>query len=166
MQGHLTQDCRKKVMRTQIFDGHCYNCKKYGHRAFECRSKPMWTPNQPTRRNNYAHNYNWDYNTRQSCHHYQEYGHVPQNCIRTHFKRNYSRWLSQTTCFNFLKIGHISRNYPTKVKAPKTGVNKGEVDVEHIRADLKKTWQRRDESSTSNGGITSPMKSSDHTSSN
>ena len=34
--------------------------KKYGHRAFECRSKPMWTPNQPTRRNNYAHNYNWD----------------------------------------------------------------------------------------------------------
>ena len=102
----------------------------------------MWTPNQHARRNNYTHYYNWDYNTRKSCHYYQEYGHVPQNCIRTHFKGNYNRWLNQTTCFSCLKTGHVSRNCPTKAKAPKTEVNKGKekVDVEHIKADMKKTW--------------------------
>ena len=86
MQGHMTQDCRSKVTRTQIFDGHCYNCQNYGHRAFQCKSKPMLTPNQHARRNNYAHHYNWDYNTRKSCHYCQECGHIPQNYIRTHFK--------------------------------------------------------------------------------
>ena len=128
----------------------------------------MWTPNQHARGNNYAHHYNWDYNTRQSCHYYQEYGHVPQNYIRTHFKGNYSRWLNQTTCFSFLKIGHVSRNCQTKKKAPKTEVNTGKekVDVEHIRVEMKKTWKRRDGPSTSNGGDTSPKRSSDHTSSN
>ena len=39
------------------------------------------------------------------------------------------------------------------------------VDVEHIKEEMKRTWQRRDGSSTSNGGITSPKRSSDHTSS-
>ena len=76
MQGHMTQDCRCKVTRIEIFDGHYYNSKKYGHRAFECRSKPMWTPNQHARGNNYAHHYYWDYNTRQRCHYCQEYGHL------------------------------------------------------------------------------------------
>ncbi len=47
MQGHMKQDYRSKIPRTQRFDGHCHNCKKYGHRAFECRSKPIWTSNQP-----------------------------------------------------------------------------------------------------------------------
>ena len=66
------------------------------------------------------------------------------------------------------KTGHVSRNCPTKVKAPKTEVNKGKekVDEEHIRTDMKKTWQKRDGSSSSNGGVTSPKRSSDHTSSN
>ena len=151
-------------MRTQRFDGHCYNCKKYGHRDFEYRSKPMWTPNQPTRRKNYAHNYNWDYNKRKSCHYCQEYGHIPQNCIRTHFKGNYNRWLNKTTCFSFIKTRHVSRNCSTKTKAPKIEVNKGKenFDVEHIKVDMKKTWQRRDGSR----GVTSPKRSSDHTSSN
>ena len=71
MQGHLTQYCRTKVVRTQRFGGHYYNCKKYGHRAFECRSNPMWALNQHARRNNYVHHYNWDYNTRKSCHYCQ-----------------------------------------------------------------------------------------------
>ena len=67
-----------------------------------------------------------------------------------------------------MKTGHVSRNYPTKVKAPKTEVNKGKekVDVENIKADMKKTWKRRDGSSSSNGGVTSPKRSRDHTSSN
>ena len=30
----------------------------------------------------------------------------------------------------------------------------GKVDIEHIRADIKKTWKRRDGPSTSNGGVT------------
>ena len=69
--------------------------------------------------------------------------------------------------FYCLKIGHVNRNYPTKVKAPKIEVNKGKekFDVEHIMIEMK-TWKRRDGSSTSNGGITSPKRSSDHTSSN
>ena len=58
MQGHKTRDYRSNVIRTQRFDGNFHNCKKYGHRAFECRSKPMWTSNQHTKRNNYAHHYN------------------------------------------------------------------------------------------------------------
>ena len=67
-----------------------------------------------------------------------------------------------------MKNGHVSKNYPTKVKAPKTKVNKGKekVDVENIKAGTKKTWQRRDRSSSFNGGVTSPKRSSDHTSSN
>ena len=126
MQGYLTQDCRTKAIRTPRFDGHYYNCKKYGHRAFECKSKPMWTPNQSSRRNNYAHHCNWDYNTRQSCHYCQEYGHIPQN---------YNRWLNKTTCFSCFKTRHVSRNCPTKAKAPKTEVNKGKenFDVEYIK---------------------------------
>ena len=74
MQGHMTQNCRSNVTRTQRFDEHCYNCKKYGHRAFECRSKPMWTVNQLAKTSNHEF---WDYNTRNSCHYCQEYGHIP-----------------------------------------------------------------------------------------
>ena len=43
-----------------------------------------------------------------------------------------------------MKTGHVSKNYPTKAKAPKNEVNKGKekVDVEHIEANMKKTWQK------------------------
>ena len=54
-----------------------------------------------------------DYNTRYNCHYYQEYEHVSKNCIRTHFRSNSKRWLSQTTCFSCLKTGHVSKNCPT-----------------------------------------------------
>ena len=76
--------------------------------------------------------------------------------------------VENTTCFNCLKTRNVSKNYPTKVKAPKTEVNKGKekVDVENIKADMKKTWLKRDGSSSSNGGVTLPKRSSDHTSSN
>ena len=106
----------------------------------------MWKPNQPTRRNNHAHHYNQDYNTRQSYHYYQEYSHVPKNYIRTHFRGNYSRWLCQTTHFSCLKIGHISMYFPTRAKEPKLEAIKGKenVDVEHIRVEMNRTWQRRD----------------------
>ena len=128
----------------------------------------MWTPNQLAKTKSHGHHYNWDYNTRQSCHYCQEYGHVPENCISTHFRENYNRWLSQTTCFNFLKIGHVSRYFPTKSKAYKLEVKKGKekVDVEHIKAEMNRTWKRRDGGNTSNGGITSPKRSSGHTSYN
>ena len=128
----------------------------------------MWTPNQPTKANSHGHHYNWDYNTRQSYHHYQEYGHIPENCIRTHFSGNYNRWLSQTTCFGYLKTRLISKYCPTKLKAPNSEFNKGKgkVDVEHIKGEMNRKWKRRDGCSTSNGGITSPKRSSDHSSSN
>ena len=79
--------------------------------------------------------YNWDYNTRKSCHYCQEYGHIPKNCIRTHFNGNYNRWLSQTTCFSCLKIDHINKHCPTRSKAPSCEFDKGKgkTNVEHIR---------------------------------
>ena len=113
--------------------------------------------------------YNWDYITRYSCHYYQEYGHVPENYIRTHFKSDYRRWLSQTTCFSYLKTGHISINCPTRSKEPNNEFNKGKgkVDVEKIRDEMNKTWKRKEDCSTSSvEGITSPNGSDDHTSSN
>ena len=30
-------------MNMPKFEEHCYNCKKYGHRVFECRSKSTWS---------------------------------------------------------------------------------------------------------------------------
>ena len=110
--------------------------------------------------------YNWDYNTRQSCHYYQEYGNILDNYIRTHFSDNYNIWLSQTTCFNYLKIGHINKYFPTRSKAPNSEFKKGKgkVDVEHIKGEMNKTWKRRYGSKTSNGGITSPKRSSGHSS--
>ena len=128
----------------------------------------MWTPNQPTKTNTHGNDYNWDYNTRKSCHYCQEYGHIPKNYIRTHFSDNYNRWLTQTTCSSCLKIGHINKFFPTKSKAPNSKFNKGKakVDVEHIRGEMNRTWKRRDGDNTSKGGITSPKMSSGHTSSN
>ena len=155
-------------MHAQIFEGNCYKCKKYGHRAFKCRSKPMWSPKKPTTAGSHGHFYNWDYNTRQSYHYCQEYRHIPENCIRTNFSGNYNRWLSQTTCFNYLKTGHIGKYCPTRSKAPNFEFNKGKgkVDVEYIRGEMNKTWKKRDGTHTSDGGITSPNRSSGHTSSN
>ena len=129
----------------------------------------MWSSNTQTKVRNNSKSYNWDYNTRYSCHYCQEYGHIPENYTRTHFSGNYKRWLSQTTCFSYLKIGHISRHCPTKSKAPSCELDKGKgkVNVEHIRDGMNKTWKKKDDCRTSNGeGITSPNRLGDHTSSN
>lgn len=40
--GHQAHECKSKKSDSSTksrFEGHCYNCKKYGHRAHECRSK-------------------------------------------------------------------------------------------------------------------------------
>ena len=156
-------------MNTQRFEGYCYNYQKYGHRAFEYRSKSMWSSKKKTKVRNNGNSYNWDYNTRYSCHYCQEHGHVLENCIRTHFSGNYKRLLSQTTCFSCLKTSHINKYCPTRSKAPSCEFDKGKgkEDVEHIRDDMNKTWKKKDDYSTSNGeGITSPIRSGDHTSSN
>ena len=67
-----------------------------------------------------------------------------------------------------MKTRHVSRNCPTKAKAPKVEADKckGKIDEEHIRIDMKKTWQKRDVPSTSNGRVTLPKRTSDHISSN
>ena len=100
----------------------------------------MWTSNQLVKTSSIENHYYWDYNTRYSYHYCQEYGHIPENYIRTHFRGNYSRWLSQTTCFSCLKTGHISRNCPTRSKAPSLEFNKekAKVDVEQIRGQMNK----------------------------
>jgi hypothetical protein len=128
----------------------------------------MWTSNQPAKTSSNGNHHYWDYNTRDSCHYYQEYGHTLENCIRTHFRGNYSRWLCQTTCFSCLKTGHISRNCATRSKAPRSEYSqrKANVDVEQIRGQMNKTWKNKDECSTSSAEITSPNGSSGHSSSN
>ena len=128
----------------------------------------MLSPNKPTKTKSHGHHYNWDYNTRKSCHYCQEYGHIPENCITSHFSGNYSRWLSQRTFFSYLKIGHISKYCPTSSKTPNSKFNKGKgkVYIEHTRGEMNKTWKKREDCNTPNGGITSPNRSSGHTSSN
>ena len=146
-QGHQAHECRTKTMHKQIFEGYCYNCQKYGHRDFECKSKPMWSSNKQTKVRNNGKSYNWDYNTRYSYHYCQEYGHVPENCIRTHFSGSYKRWLNQTTCSSCLKTGHISRYCPIRSKEPSCEFNKGKgkEDIENVQNKMNKTWNRKDD---------------------
>ena len=163
-QGHQTHECWTKTTNAPKFEGHCYNYQKYGHKACDYRSKPTWSSSKVR---SYENSYTWDYNTRYSCHYYQEYGHIPKNCIRTHFSGDYKRWLSQTTYFSYQKIGHSRENFPTRSKAPNSKFDKGKIEFDHIRSEMNKTWKKKDAESTSNGeGITSPNGSSGHTSSN
>ena len=150
-EGHQAHKFKTKTRRIQIFEGYCYNYKKYGHRVYECESKPNWSSNKQANVNHTNRSYNWDYNTRYSCHYCQEYGHISKNCIRTHFRSDYSRWLSQTTCFSYLKTGHISRNCPTRSKAPSSELNKGKgkVDVEEVKVHMNKTWKKKEDCNTS-----------------
>ena len=158
-QGHQTQECWTKITRTSKF-GHCYNYQKYGHRAFECKSRSTWTPNK-------VRSHNWGYNTRYSYHCCQECGNIPKNCIRTHFRGNYSRWLSQTTCFSCHKTSHVRENCPRRSKAPKSKFDKGKTKVENVRNEMNKTWKKKGIEITSNGEeITSLNELSGHTSSN
>ena len=113
----------------------------------------MWTSNKLTKVRNNGNIYNWDYNTRYSYHYCQEYGHVPKNCIRTHFSGNCQRLLRQISCFDYLKTSHISKYCPTKSKAPSYEFDKGKSkeNVEYIREEMNKTWKKKDDCSTSNG---------------
>ena len=163
-QGHQTHECWTRTTKAPKYEGHCYNCQKYGHRAFECRSKPTWTSNKVR---SYGNSYNWDYNTRYSYHYCQEYGHIPENYIRTHFSGDYKRWLSQTTCFSCHKTGHIKKNCPTSSKAPISKFDKGKIEVEHIGNEMNMTWKKKCTETTSNvEGVTSPNGSSGHILSN
>lgn len=48
-QGHLTHECREnnvKVTNTWRFNDYFFNCQKFGHKAYECRSKSKWALNQ------------------------------------------------------------------------------------------------------------------------
>ncbi len=92
-QGHQAYECRTKTMHTQRFEGYCYNCQKYGHRYFECKSKPIRSSNRKKKVKYNGNSYNWDYDTRYSYHYCQEYGHVLENFIRTHFISDYKRCL-------------------------------------------------------------------------
>ena len=163
-QGHQTRECWTKITKTPKFEGHYYNYQKYGHRAFECRSKPTWTSNKVR---SYDNSYNWDYNTRYSCYYCQKYGHILENYIRTHFRGNYCRWLSQTTCFSCHKTSQVRKDCPTRSKAPKFEFDKGKTKVKNIGNEMNKTWKKKEIESTSNGeGMTSLNESSDHISSN
>lgn len=125
-QGHQAHECRSKTIGTQRFEGYYYNFQKYGHKAYECRSKTKWTPNKQTKVQQNGKSFDWDYNTRYNFHCCQEYGHVPNSCIRINFRSNYNRWLSETTCFSCLKTGHVSKNCPTRSPAPSNETRKAQ----------------------------------------
>ena len=151
-------------MNVPKFEESYYNCQMYGQKAFECRSKSIWSLSKVR---SYGNSYNWDYNTRYKYHYCQEYGYIPKNCIRTYFSGNYKRWLSQTTCFSYHKTGHISKHCPTRSKVSNSKFDKRKANFEHIRNEMEKTWKKKYAKSTSNGEeITSPNGSSGHTSSN
>ena len=90
-----------------------------------------------------------------------------RTALEKNFRGNYSRWLSQTTCFSCHKIGHVRKNFPTRSKAPKFEFDQGKTEVENFRNEMNKTWKKKEIKSTSNGeGITSLNESSGHTSLN
>lgn len=74
----------------------------------------------------------------------------PKNFIRTDFRGNYNRWLSETTCFSYLNTGHVSKNYPTRSLASSNGKNKGKekVNVEKVKVQMNKTWKKNKDCST------------------
>ena len=109
--------------------------------------------------------YDWDYNTRYSFHYYQEYEHIPRNCIRTHFTSNYKRWFNEIVCFSCHNIGHVSNKYPTRSPTLRNENNKGKdkVDVEKVRNQMNTTWRKKEDySSTSQSEVTSSNGSGDH----
>ena len=128
----------------------------------------MWSSNKLAKVRSNGNFYTSDYNTRKSYHYCQEYRYTLENYIRTYFSSIYNRWLSHTICFSSLKTGHINKHCPTRSKAPNSEFDKGKgkADVEHTRGEMKRMWKKRDDCNTSNGGITSPNRSSGHTSSN
>ena len=117
MQGHQAHECITKNITTHKLNGYFYNYHMYGHREDECRQNPNWTSNKKTQATKQGNTYDWDYNTRYSCHYYQEYGHIPRNFIRKHFKGNSKRWLNRIMCFSCQKVGHVSKNYPSRSPA-------------------------------------------------
>jgi hypothetical protein len=170
-QGHQTHECQAKVINapsTQRFNGYCFNYQKFGHKAYECRSKAKWTPNKLSNAPKQGNIYNWDYNTRYSYHYCQEYGHIPKNCTRTHFRGNYKRWLNEIVFFSCHKLGHVKRNCPTKAPTPSNANNKGkdQVDAEQVKRKMNAIWRKKEECSANNESeVTSSSGSSDHTTS-
>ena len=59
------------------------------------------------------------------------------------FSEDYKRWLSQTTCFNYHKTSHISKNCPTRSKAPNFEFDKCKIDVENNINEMNKTWKKK-----------------------
>ena len=45
-------------MHTQRFEGYYYNCQKYGHKAYERRSKSKWSSNKQAKVNHNGNSYN------------------------------------------------------------------------------------------------------------
>ena len=127
--------CRHKNLKDIAITIKSMNIQLLNANPKQCGSS-----NRQTKVRNNGKSYNQDYNTRYSYHYCQEYGHVPENCIRTHFCGNYKRWLSQTTCFSYSKTRHISKHCPTKLKAQSCEFDKGKgkANVEHIREVMNK----------------------------
>ena len=127
------------------------------------------TPQKPNNAPRKGNTYDQDYKTRYNFHYYQENGHVPKNCIGTHFRGNYKRWLNEIVCFSCLKIGLVTRNYPTRsltLRNPNKN-GKGEVDVKQVRNQMNTTWRNKEDcSSTSQSEVTSSNGLGDHTSTN
>ena len=158
-----------KILETQKFNGYCFNSENFGHKESECQSKPKRIPHKLSNSPRNGNTYYWDYNTRYSCHYYQEYRHVPKNCIRTHLRGNYSRWFNEVTCFSCLKTDHVSRNYPTRSPTLRNQNYNGKkkVKVEQVRSQMNSTWREKEVcSTTSQSKVPSSNGSSDHTPTN
>ena len=69
------------------------------------------------------------------------------------------------TFFSCLKTGHVSRNCPTRSPAPRNEFykDKEKVNVEKVKVQMKKTWKKKEDFSTSSlDEVTSSNGSGDH----
>lgn len=120
--GHQVNECRsKKSDSFTTLKWYFYNYQKYGHREHEYRSKTKfnWTPKKQEHTSRKGNSYNWDYNTQYTYHYCGKYGHIPENCIKIHFRGNYKKWLNGEIVFiSCLKVRHISNTYKTRAPTP------------------------------------------------
>ena len=90
-------ECKEKPK----FEGKCHKCKRHGHMASECKSKPFNPAEQLVKAM-----FGWDYNIWCRCHYCGEYGHIGINCARHHLRKK------DTTirCYTCIELGHIAKN--------------------------------------------------------
>lgn len=115
-----------------------------------------------------SNSYNWDYNTWYNCHYYGKYGHIGENCLKTHFRGKSKSWMNASmVCYRCNKIGHLKKYCRSPI--PRNDQSMNEDISEKLRNQMNKTWKKKEEGSISEASapkVTQSDGSGDHTSLN